>query len=250
MSELFAKIIRKVKMQYKSTLLCLITSITLIACASPMQKADDDAKRRQANTAVEEKVLIPFDEKQAKAAMQKGDATIKGVLYHKVNSFGKYAGNDPTITMSPPTFLPNVKVWLYPATAHLTEYLRLEQENRSNRVKSKNAQLKQFVLDERVFNYMLATQTDASGLYFFKNVKSGRYYVMAQSQNITSAGSEAVLDGMAVTYNRFGIPIGSIPEYRNQDFRVKTPVDYGEFVEVKSGQNELSLESRMRFNAN
>lgn len=236
-------------MKEQVKVLSLLLVVGLSGCASPMQQADNDAKVRQANTAVEEKVTVLFDVAQAKAAMQKGDATIKGVLYHKVNSFGKYAGNDPTITMSPPTFLPNVKVWLYPATAHLTEYLRLEQENRRNRASSKNVQLKQFVLDERVFHYMLATQTDASGRYFFKNLKPGRYYVMAQSQNISSAGSEPVLDGMAVSYNRFGIPIGSVPEYRNQDFRVKTPVDYGEFVEIKPGQKELKLESRMRYNS-
>jgi hypothetical protein len=235
-------------MQYKSTSICLIVSIMLFGCVSPMQKADQDAKLKQANTAVEEKVLTPFDEKQAKAAMQKGDATIKGVLYHKVNSYGKNAGNDPTITMSPPTFLPNVKVWLLPATDHLAEYLRLEKENQNNRARSKNVQLKHYILDERVFNYMQTTQTDASGRYFFKNVKSGRYYVLAQNQNIISSGSETVLEGMTTTYNRFGIPIGSIPEYRNQDFRVKTPIEYGEYVEIKSGQKDLTLESRMRFN--
>ena len=41
--------------------------------------------------------------------------------------------------------------------------------------------------------------------------------------------------------------IGTVQHYKNQDFRVKTPVEYAEFIEIKSGQQELVLESRMRY---
>jgi hypothetical protein len=224
-------------------------SVCLLACASPMQKADNDAKLRQANTPVEEKVATPFDEKQAKAAMVEGDATIKGVLYHKVvTSGGKNAGSDPPFSIAPAKFLTGVKVWLYPETAHLTELLRLEKENRRSRTWSKTAQLKHYVTDERLYKYRLESTTDTSGRYFFYKMKPGRYYIVAQNQNVTSTGSEPVVDGVAVVSNGYGVPIGTVQQYRNQDFRVKTPVEYGEFVEVKNGQKELKIESRMRFN--
>ena len=221
--------------------------LVLSGCASPMQKADDDAKLRQANTAVEEKVAAKFDEKQAKAAMQEGGATIKGVLYHKVSTGGTNAGSDAPFSIAPAKFLTGVKVWLYPETAHLSELLRLEKENRRSRAWSKTAQLKSYVTDDRLYKYRLESTTDASGRYFFYKMKPGRYYIVAQNQNVTSTGSETVVDGVAVVSNGFGVPIGTVQQYRNQDFRVKTPVEYGEFVEVKAGQNEVKLESRMRF---
>lgn len=236
-------------MSCKLTLKSLVIAVALSGCASPMQQADDDAKDRQVNTAVEENVIVPFDEVQAKAAMKKGDSTIKGVLYHKVSMGGKNAGSDAPFSIAPARFLSGVKVSLYPATAHLTELLRLEKENRHSRAWSKSAQLKQYKPDERVFKYMQITQTDESGRYFFKNVKPGRYYVVAQNQNVTSTGSETVADGTAVVSNGWGVPIGTVQQYRNQDFRVKTPVEYGEFVEIKPDQKELKLESRMRFNS-
>lgn len=234
-------------MYYKSTLIGVILSATLFGCASPMQRADDDAKLRQANTAVEEKVAAKFDEKQAKAALQEGHTTIKGVLYHKVSTGGTNAGSDAPFSIAPAKFLTGVKVWLYPETAHLSELLRLEKENRRSRAWSKTAQLKSYVTDDRLYQYRLESTTDASGRYFFNKMKPGRYYIVAQNQNVTSTGSETVVDGVAVVSNGFGVPIGTVQQYRNQDFRVKTPVEYGEFVEVKAGQNEVKLESRMRF---
>lgn len=231
---------------YKPAVLFICFVVT--GCASPMQKADREAAIREANTPVEEKVITPFDEKKAMIAMQEGEATIKGVLYHKVvTTGGTNAGSDPPFSIAPAKFLPGVKVWLYPESAHLVELLRLEKENRRNRIWSKKSQLKHYVPDSRLYQYRLEATTDSSGRYFFPKMKPGRYYIVAQNQNITSTGSETVIDGVAVVSNGFGVPIGTVHQYKNQNFNVKTPVEYGEFVEVKHGQKELKVESRMRF---
>jgi hypothetical protein len=230
----------------KSVIICLLIASVLCGCATPMQQAEQQAHTAQLNTPVIEKVAIPFDEKQAKAALQIGDATIKGVLYHKVKTGGKDAGSDPTLSLTPASFLTGVEVRLYPETAHLTELLRLEKENRRSRAWSKNTQLKEYVPDERIFNYMLVTKTDKSGRYFFQKLKPGRYYVFVATQDIITTGSETVRDGTSVVSD--GYYSAEVAHYRNQDFRVKTPVDYGETVEIKPGQKELKLESRMRYN--
>ena len=39
---------------------------------------------------------------------------------------------------------------------------------------------------------------------------------------------------------------GTVQHYRNQNYQLKTAIDYSEFVEIKPGQNEITLESRMR----
>jgi len=240
-------VFKKDKMQFKSVILNLIISTALIGCASPMQKADQEAKKQQLNTPVEVKITVPFDEAQAKTAMELGSTNIKGVLYHKVSSGGKNAGSDAPFTLSPAVNLKNVNVYLYPVTAHLLELNRLENENK-NRFSpfSKDKQLKHFIPDSRIFKYALHSKTDDYGRYFFKSLKPGRYYILAENQNITSGGSETVPDGVGVVSNGWGVPVGTVQHYRNQNFNVSTVVEYEEFVEIKAGQKELVLESRMR----
>ncbi len=234
-------------MNKKSFITSLIVSMALVGCASPMQKADEEDQKQQLNTPVDVKITVPFDEAQAKAAMELGNTTIKGVLYHKVSSGGKNAGSDAPFSIAPAKHLRNVNVYLYPVTAHLLELNRLEKENK-NRFSpfAKDKQLKNFIPDSRIFNYALNTKTDDHGRYFFKSLKPGRYYILAENQNITSGGSETVPDGVGVVSNGWGVPVGTVQHYRNQNFNVSTVVEYEEFVEVKAGQKELVIESRMR----
>jgi hypothetical protein len=229
-------------------ILSLIIATGLAGCVSPMQKADNDAKQKQLNTPLETKVTVPFNEKQAKEAMQLGPTNIKGVLYHKVTNGGKRSGTDAPLTMNPAVYLANVDVYLYPATDHLIELIRLENENKKrNLAFSRDKQLRKYVPDSRMFKYCLVSKTDDSGRYFFKSLKPGRYYVFADSQDIFTTGTERVQAGVSEIRDAWGY-VGTVQQYKDQSFRVKTPVEYGEFIEVKSGQKEMVLESRMRYN--
>ncbi|MGB4811605.1 MAG: hypothetical protein WBP13_03860 [Methylophilaceae bacterium] len=235
-------------MFFKSALLSIAVAATLAGCASPMQQAEKQASINQANTPLETKITVPFNEKQAKEAMELGPTNIKGVLYHKVKNGGKNSGVDPLLALTPPVYLANVDVSLYPVTDHLLELIRLENENKKrNTLFSKEKQLRKYIPDPKIFKYSLATKTDESGRYFFKSLKPGRYYVLAQSQDIFTTGTETVANGASDVRDAWGY-VGTVQHYRDQSFRVKTPVDYSEIIEVKSGQKELVLESRMRYN--
>lgn len=234
-------------MKLKSVFIGGLFISALSGCASTLDQADREAKIKQLDTPVEEKVAVPFDEAQAKAALLPGSATLKGVLYHKVRSGGKYAGEDTTVTLAPSVFLSNTNVYLYPVTAHLLELNRLEDDNRRRfglGFFSEKKQLKHFIADQRLFKYSRMATTDSHGRYVFNNLRPGKYYLFVLPKNILSTGTEEVRNGTSVVTN--GIYSAEVAHYNKQDFRAKTTVEYSEYVDIGSGQNEVRLESRMR----
>jgi hypothetical protein len=235
-------------MKFRFAFLSGLLAIGLSGCSSVLDRADREARMKQLDTPVEERVEVPFDEAQAKAAMLPGDAAIHGVLYHKVRGGGKYAGEDATLSFVPASFLAGVDVYLYPVTAHLVELNRLEEDNRK-RFKVgwvyQKKQLKKIIPDPRIHKYARVTKTDSSGRYSFKNLKPGQYYVYAAPQDIITTGTEAVRSGTSVVSDGWGV-LGSVAHYQDRDFRVKTMVEYAEYVDLAEGKKEVRLESRMR----
>lgn len=234
-------------MNIKSAFIGGLFVCALVGCASTLDQADWAARNEQLDTPVDENVTVPFNELQAKAAMLPGNSTLRGVLYHKVRNGGKYAGEDTTITLAPSTFLSGVKVYLYPVTAHLVELNRLEESNRNRftlALISEKKQLKKIIPDQRLYKYSRMTKTDGHGRYIFKNLKPGKYYLYVPPQDIHSSGTEAVRSGTSVVSD--GIYSAEVAHYQNQNYRVKTMVEYAEYVDIDSGQNEVTLESRMR----
>lgn len=229
-------------------LILLAVFSMLVACATPMQQADRSAAIQQANTPVKVNINVPFDEAQAKAAMDLGDATIRGVLYHKVTARGKYAGEDTLLTLEPAHYIKGVDVYLYPVTAHLNELLRLEKENRRQRISDETTQLKVFMPDDRIYKYALKSTTDEQGRYLFNKLRPGKYIVIAPNYDVSSRGTAVVRDGTSVVTN--GIYAAEVAHYRTQGYNVGTIVEYEKDVEIKPNQKELTLESRMRFKYN
>jgi hypothetical protein len=236
------------EMKFRFAFLSGLLAIGLSGCSSVLDRADREARMKQLDTPVEERVEVPFDEAQAKAAMLPGDAAIHGVLYHKVKNGGKYAGEDALLTLNPAVFVTGVDVYLYPVTDHLLELNRLEDDNRK-RFKlgwvNEKKQLKKIIPDPRIHKYARVTKTDSSGRYAFQNLKPGRYYVYVDPQNVITTGTEAVRSGTSVVSDGWGV-LGSVAHYQDRDFRVKTMVEYAEFVDVAEGKKEVRLESRMR----
>ncbi len=239
--------------------IAISVAMLLTACASEMQRAEANAQRqaldKQLNTPVDVKVDKPaFDEAQAKAALIEGGATIKGVVFHKIRSGGPDAGRDAALlNFSRGTPMAGVKVYLYPATAHVLELSRLERENRSARRRGK-AQLKNFHGDPRVYKYVLVAITDANGLFEFPKMRPGRYLVLAENMMITSNGSETVVTGFhqegSGVYMVSGGVGAEIPrtvvDQEQRNFRVNTEVEYSEVIEVPNGNAVVKIEARMR----
>jgi hypothetical protein len=216
----------------------------IIGCASQMQQADSQARIKQLNTPVDVKVTVPFNEAQAKTAMELGNSTLRGVLYHKLTFRGRNVYDAPFSIVSA-NYISNANVILYPVTEHLLELMRLEEEN-SHRYdfSSKDKQLKKFIPDDRMYKYSIKAKTDEYGRYFFYQLKPGRYFVITSDQDIISTGTEKVSDGNTVITD--GFYTANATHYKNQEFRVRATVRYDEYVDIKPGDKEVVLESRMR----
>jgi len=219
-------------------------ALVLAACASPMEQADQGAQRQQAAVPVKEKVPVPFDENQAKVAMAKGSARIKGVLYHRVTMNGRYAGGDYLLSVEPAVQLKGVTVMLFPETDHLKDWLKRERENRGKRLLSKDTQRVEYIPDARMWKYAVKTKTDQHGRYFFNNLKPGKYFVLADDVEVNSTGYSVVQDGVSVITS--GYFSSQASHYRTQNHGVVTVVEYGDFHEIKPDESELVVESRMR----
>lgn len=232
----------------------VLASMLLVSCASELQRAENKAHDQQLDTPVTVKVTTPpFDEAYAKAALAKGSSTIKGVVFHKIINGGKQAGQDaPILSFAKGSPMSNVTVFLYPATEHIKEIVRLDSENRSARAWRK-LQLKHFIGDPRLSNYVLTTKTDANGLFTFTEMRPGNYLVYVENMLITSSGQETVLTGSSYqtagyVVSRYGaseIPrlVVHTEEHR---FTVKTEVAFSEIINVPANNAVVNIEARMR----
>ena len=230
----------------KSVLLSVAVATSLAGCTSQMEIANQDAKYKQLNTPLKTQISVPFNEEQARTALQSGSANIKGVLFHKITNGQKHNGFEPidaSLTFRPAKPISGVEMYLYPVTDHLLQLLKLEDENRRSKRSrrfSKDKQLREYIADPRLYKYSFSAVTDEQGRYYFKTLKPGRYYIVAETQDINTHGTDMVPIGMSDWGG------GTVQHYRNQNYKLKRPIDYSEFVEIKPGQNEITLESRMR----
>lgn len=188
-------------------------------------------------------VPVPFDVALAGRALEKGPTTVSGVLYHQLSL--KAPVSDPIWTMRPPTLMPKVKMFLYPDTPHLQALLKLEKENKEGRKRApRKVQLTRYIPDTNFYRYAIFATTDEYGRYAFTELKPGRYYIIAQSQEISTSGVARVVTGTAYTTD--GYYGANTTFYKDEEYEEHNMVAFDEFVEVKPGDKEIKLESRMR----
>lgn len=232
----------------------IMACLLLSSCGSEMRRAEKMAQDQQLDTPVTVTVTSPpFDEAYAKAALAKGNSTIKGVVFHKIINGGKQAGRDaPILNFSKGSPMPGVMVYLYPATEHVKEIVRLESENRSQRSWRK-VQLKRFVGDPRLSQYALTTKTDGNGLFEFTEMRPGNYLIYVENMLISSSGQETIPVGTryetaGYVVSRHGVT--DVPrlvvQTEEQHFRVKTEVGFNEIVNVPANNTVVKMEARMR----
>ena len=232
----------------------ILAGMLLASCASEMRRAENKAHNQQLDTPVIVKVTTPpFDEAYAKAAMAKGSSTIKGVVFHKIANGGKDAGRDAgLLNFASGTPMPNVRVYLFPATEHIKEIFRLEDENRAQRVWRK-VQLKSFDGDPRAYKYVLIAKTDSNGLFEFTEMRPGNYLLVAENMFITSNGQETIPVGTSYetagyVVSRYGateIP-RMVVHTEESPFRVKTEVSFNKVINVPANNTVVKVEARMR----
>lgn len=164
---------------------------------------------------------LKFDENLASNALEKGTATIKGVLFtREKNGYG--------IKRGPKIFAANVIVNLFPVTPYLDSWFELRRKKESKRTKVE--------MSNEAAKKCLETKTDDDGNFVFSKLKPGRYFLQSfihseydyyktvdtGQRDVNSAG-----DVTAYTKNVYYT--------NNQDERIE------KFVDVKSNEEIIEI---------
>lgn len=233
----------------------LAVGLWLGGCASENMVRKTD---RQAEAAKPVLVLpsAPFDARQAAAALAPGKAGIEGVLFFKLKARGtQVATIDPVRMLIKPTRAAGTTVTLYPATPHLVEWVRLKDEQDDAKRFPLRGLLggsgpRDIRFDEAVERYRRQAVTDENGRYSFRQLRPGRYVLLAEYK-ASGSYDEVVQTGMS-TYS--GVSVGGLggsvqggtaQHYGVETRRYQQLMGYRTVVDVGSDGQVLELESEM-----
>jgi hypothetical protein len=236
-----------------------VAAVFLTGCApSALQMADSeaDAARKAIPQAVQ--IDVPFDAAKAKADLAKGNRSISGVLYHRLDVTGRDKTGWPASPLIKNQPFGNIGIFLYPASPPMAAFGKLRQEQQSTMKKwythepsmlNRQPQTKKFVLPAGTTDYAIESKTDKFGRYSFNNLKPGRYYLYAEGWQAGTynkdvyAGSSDYSDGTGL----YGVR-GTVNHSRAVPVKFKTYLIYAEFVDVSS--DSATQDSRMQVDYN
>lgn len=217
----------------------LVFSPTLFA-GNVLHQADRQAEQAQP---IEYRPQTPFDQQQAALALEPGNGTIRGVLFHRLDDFGRYAVFPP----QPVTTMEGIDIYLYPVTQHLIEYQQLvEKHLRKRRVQltAESRRPRQVILDDAALNYRKVARSDQYGRYTFTDLKPGKYLLYSLA-NVTSYFNEDVPVGSSqINYGIYGAD--TVTHYESQARSRKIDIEHQKFVEVTSDGKVLEVESMFK----
>lgn len=128
-----------------------------------------------------------FDTTYARAALQKGTGTIKGVAFMRTkNGYGMKVGK--------PIYAKNSKILLFPVTPYFLEFLELKK-------KANPKKLKFAYLSPEAWYFRLEAITNSTGEFTFPEMKPGKYYLECVL-NWSTTGSYDRYTGSG--YNNYG----------------------------------------------
>lgn len=132
---------------------------------------------------------IPFDKAAAMKMLEPGTSSITGVIKKKIKNQAN-------------TFL-GIEVTLLPVTPYVSEWIELRKQYKKGK---KIASMSQEAYSYRI----LAKADDNTGVYTFRNIKPGKYYLMT-TVTVGKAKDMLIQTGTSTTtgYNVFGQAVNS-----------------------------------------
>lgn len=240
-------------------IITLLSLILFSGCTpSALQMANNEANA--ASKAIPQKINIdvPFDAREAKLALEKGNHKISGVLYHRLD----ITGRDETGWLASPLIknqpFRNAFISLFPESVAVVAFEKMFSEQQSIMKKwytnppsifNRQPQTKQFILPKGVLDYSMEVKTDDFGRYTFNNLKPGRYYLYTSGWQTGTynkdvyAGSSHYSDGTGL----YGVQ-GTVHHTRTVPVNYKTYLVYQKIVDVTSGS--VDIDSRMQVDYN
>lgn len=240
-------------------MLWAIAPVFLAGCApSALDMANNEADAASKAIPQTIEINVPFDAAKAKAALAKGNRSISGVLYHRLDITGRDETGWPASPLIKNQPFANVPIHLYPASEALEAYDKLLWDQHSTMKRwytnppsqlNRQPQTKKFLLPAGTTDFAIGTKTDQFGRYSFNNLKPGRYYVYAEGWQSGTynrdvyAGSSSYSDGTGL----YGVR-GTVDHRKAVPVSFKTLLVYSAFVDVSSGS--ATQDSRLRVDYN
>lgn len=163
-----------------------------------------------------------FDAGAAKASLEPGSATIKGVVMLKAQNRSN-------------THIEQ-EVYLFPATPYFEEFLNLKKKNKKKKVITN----KEFIDVKRA-----AMIDDKSGSFTFNNIKPGKYFLYTEL-HLLGSKSGAVRTGNQQwgVYNNAGNRVGgyTTPIYENKTWMTSKINILSKEVTVNESQRTVNVE--------
>lgn len=173
---------------------CLI--VALLPCLAYAQVRVVPSMAEQEEAAKPKPLVLtpkaPFDEAEARSALEPGTATIQGEVCSKYDGLVYPAEN--------------TAVWLFPRTAYLEEWVKLW--------KSRNKKKQYEGLPEQVWNIRIDSQTDGQGRFRITEVKPGKYLIIV-THSFNQGMERDVYTGSG--YGNYG---GRIDYYETQQYSI------------------------------
>lgn len=181
-----------------------------------------------------------FDEEYTKNAVALGNSTINGVLFYKITNDGSDAALLSTIKPEP---VSGHKVFLYPYTPYLVDYINLSKKQ----ARSRDPQKRKVMADDRMFIYSYYSVTDNYGRFSFGKMKPGKYLLSAEKM-VSGYYYTTVATGRAVSdFNPYYGQVG-VTQYENQRQNWSALAILEKVVEVKEDGKIVEVDARLMLN--
>lgn len=189
------------------------------------------------------KIKTAFDETATKNAMEIGQANIQGTLYSKTYYWGEDTPKFGGYYKAEPIYASKHKVFLYPYTPYMEEYLRLSKKVRNHRGNKKQ----EVILDDRVYKYSVYTVTDEYGRFTFPNMKPGKYIIYSEKMLSGTVNKSYDTGGRTIQQDPYnGTTITRHMELRPSNWQALATCE--QIVEIKPNVQSINVDARLRLN--
>jgi hypothetical protein len=221
-----------------AALLCGLGASPVLLAGNVLRNADRQAEVAQPLVYRPE---TPFDPQQAAQAMAPGTATIRGVVFHRLDRFGNYVLLPP----NPVRTMEGIDVFLYPATPHMVEFMKLLDKHVYRKLKMpivpQNRRPKQVFFDDAALDYRKVVKSDQYGRYTFTDLKPGRYIVYSAAYVTSNFNVSVPVGSSEISYGIYGTD--NVTHYGLEERTRRTDIEYRNYIDIKSDGQVVEVES-------
>ncbi len=181
-----------------------------------------------------------FDEPYSKAAIDIGKTMIAGNLYSRTYYWGEDAPKFGARYKVLPVYPENQKVFIYPYTPYLEEYMKLSRKYTSRN----DGKTYKIDVDPRLYQYSIYAVTGKNGFFQFPKIKAGKYLIYAERTLSGSVNKSYDTGGRTIQQDPYnGTTITRHMELKPVKWQSMATFD--QIIEIKEGDVTKKIDARL-----